>query len=158
MKVFRVLGIVLGAWLATAAVVNATIATYSFSSEEIRHRYQQLTAELRCPKCQNQNIADSNAEIAKDLRTKVFQMLEQGKSEEEIIRYMTERYGDFVLYQPRLNVRTALLWGGPVVLLLLGLAVVFGLSRHRRRTGVQASKLDAEQESRLQKILKQNKD
>ena len=140
--------------------VNAAIDTYQFSNDENRYRFQTLTSELRCPKCQNQNIADSNAEIAKDLRTKVFQMLEQGRSDDEIIHYMTERYGDFVLYEPRVNTKTMLLWGGPVILLLLGLTTVFWLSRRRMRAENDAGalSLDAEQQRRLKKILEEDKD
>ncbi|MGR9054072.1 MAG: cytochrome c-type biogenesis protein [Gammaproteobacteria bacterium] len=149
-------------WLTAALLslsVEAAIDTYPFSNDENRHRFQTLTAELRCPKCQNQNIADSNAEIAKDLRTKVFQMLEKGQSDQEIVQYMTDRYGDFVLYEPKFNARTLLLWGAPVVLLVCGLAVVFWLGRGRRAEAAQTVEaLDAERQRRLDKILADHKD
>lgn len=158
MRALAIVMMVGGLWL--APVIHAAIDTYPFSSDESRERFQKLTSELRCPKCQNQNIADSNAEIAKDLRTKVFQMLEKGRSDDEIIGYMTERYGDFVLYEPKLNAKTWLLWGGPVMLLLLGLIVVVWLGRRRLRTENETGvlSLDAEQQSRLQKILDDDKD
>ncbi|MGR9116313.1 MAG: cytochrome c-type biogenesis protein [Gammaproteobacteria bacterium] len=158
MRPINILLMVGGLWLTLA--VHAAIDTYQFSSDESRERFQKLTSELRCPKCQNQNIADSNAEIAKDLRTKVFQMLEKGKTNDEIINYMTDRYGEFVLYEPKFNARTLLLWGGPVMLLLLGLTIVFWLSRRRFKAddGPDASGLDNERQSRLQKILEDDKD
>jgi cytochrome c-type biogenesis protein CcmH len=158
MRIFKIVMVVSG--LLVVLAVQAAIDTYQFSSDENRHRFQTLTSELRCPKCQNQNIADSNAEIAKDLRTKVFQMLEQGRSDTEIINYMIERYGDFVLYEPRVNSKTMLLWGGPVILLLLGLTTVFWLSRRRLKAENDpgALTLDAEQQRQLKKILEQDKD
>lgn len=87
-------------------------------------RYQVLIEELRCLVCQNQTIAESNAPLAKDLRDQVERQILAGRSDEQILAYMTERYGDFVRYRPPLDARTAALWGGPFVLVLLGLFVV----------------------------------
>ncbi|RML38486.1 Cytochrome c-type bioproteinsis protein CycL, partial [Pseudomonas syringae pv. maculicola] len=78
-----------------------------------RARYSELTRELRCPKCQNQDIADSNAPIAADLRKEIYRMLGEGQSNQKIIDFMVDRYGDFVRYKPSLNARTWLLWFGP---------------------------------------------
>ena len=118
-------------WLFSLSA-QAAIDTYEFKDEKNRERFQQLTAELRCPKCQNQNIADSNAPIATDLRAKIYQMLKQDRSDQEILDYMIARYGDFVLYQPRMDRQTWVLWFGPVVLLLLGVAVVILIARRSR--------------------------
>lgn len=117
-------------WLLLASFnLNAAIDVYQFDSDSDRDRFHRLTGELRCPKCQNQNIADSNAPIAKDLRAKIQLMLTEKKSDDEIVDYMIDRYGDFVLYQPRVDRRTWALWFGPAVLMLLGFIVVVFISR-----------------------------
>lgn len=90
-----------GLALGLVAVAHAAIDTYEFASEAERQRYRTLVEELRCPKCQNQNIADSNAPIAMDLRDEVYQMVEAGKTDAQIIDFLVARYGDFVLYNPR---------------------------------------------------------
>ena len=89
---------------------HAVIETYQFSNSSLEQRYKQLSAELRCPKCQNQNIADSNAPIAQDLRKLLYKQLEEGASDEEILEYMVSRYGEFVRYRPRFSGMTILLW------------------------------------------------
>ena len=96
-------------------------------------RVTAITAELRCLVCQNQTIADSNAGLAVDLRNQVREMLRAGKSEAEILAYMTARYGDFVLYRPPLKASTALLWFGPALLVVGGLAILFVVLRRRSR-------------------------
>ena len=96
-------------------------------------------AELRCLVCQNQTIADSHADLAVDLRNQIREMLRQGQSERQIIDYMTARYGDFVLYRPPLKVNTALLWFGPALLLVGGLATLFIVLRRRSRLGASIS-------------------
>lgn len=101
-------GMLLGLFLATTA--QAAIDTYEFRDEAERERYRTLTEELRCPKCQNQNIADSNAPIAMDLRQEIFRMLEEGQNNDQIINYLVDRYGDFVRYNPPVNAKTLLLW------------------------------------------------
>ncbi|REG82967.1 cytochrome c-type biogenesis protein [Marinomonas pollencensis] len=109
----------------------------TFSSELNQTRFQSLAKELRCPKCQNQDLADSQADIAKDLRIQIHDMIEQGKTDQEIVDYMVARYGDFVLYRPRYSAATAFLWGGPIALLLIGF-VAFGwvlLRNKKRRAG-----------------------
>lgn len=107
----------------------AAIESYDFQDDEQRERYQQLSQELRCPKCQNQNLADSDSQIAADLRKELHAQLLAGKSDAAIIDFMRERYGDFVLYKPRMQRNTLLLWLGPVGLVLL---VVGGLLWFRR--------------------------
>ncbi|MGZ8186531.1 MAG: cytochrome c-type biogenesis protein [Methylobacter sp.] len=95
--------------------------------------YETLTSELRCLVCQNQTIADSNAELAADLRRQVYEMLEQGKTRQEIIGFMTERYGDFVLYKPPFKGKTGILWIAPVIFLLTGLIAVFLFIRQKKK-------------------------
>ena len=96
-------------------------------------RMLRITAELRCLVCQNQTIADSNAALAVDLRRETRELLLQGKSDAEVIDYMTARYGDFVLYRPPLKSTTALLWFGPPAMLLVGALVLYGVLRRRSR-------------------------
>ncbi|MCK5899058.1 MAG: cytochrome c-type biogenesis protein CcmH [Methylococcales bacterium] len=110
----------------------AAIDVYQFKDNQKQERFQTLVAELRCPKCQNQNLADSNSEIATDLRLKVYQMLEADKSDDMIVEYMLERYGEFVLYKPRMSGQTFLLWYGPALLLIIGLIAIFFILRQRR--------------------------
>lgn len=109
----------------------AAIDIYQFENEKQQRRFQTLIAELRCPKCQNQNLADSNSAIANDLRAKVYQMLKINKSDAVIIDYMLERYGEFVLYKPRLSGQTFLLWYGPLLLLLIGIITIIFIVRYR---------------------------
>ncbi len=111
----------------------AAIDVYQFDDTEKEKRFHQLAFELRCPKCQNQNIADSNSEIAQDLRAKIFQMLNTDKSDEQIVDYMVARYGDFVLYEPKVKPQTYLLWYGPGLFLLLGLIIVVFIIRSRSK-------------------------
>ncbi|MGO2353121.1 MAG: cytochrome c-type biogenesis protein [Marinomonas foliarum] len=107
-----------------------------FSSELNKTRYQSLVEELRCPKCQNQNLADSNSGIAVDLRELIHQLIEQGKTDQEIVDYMVARYGTFVLYRPQHSSATFLLWYGPFILLGIGiLAFVAVLMSNRQRRG-----------------------
>lgn len=104
---------------------NAVIETYEFSTPELEVRYKALSQELRCPKCQNQNIADSNAPISRDLRAIVHEQLEAGASDEEIIVYLVDRYGEFVRYRPGIDNNTFWLWSAPLILLLMALTVVW---------------------------------
>lgn len=106
----------------------AAIETYDFQNDEQRARYQQLTEELRCPKCQNQNLAGSDSQIAADLRRELHRMLLEGKSNEDIVSFMRERYGDFVMYRPPVQRNTWLLWFGPLAL-LTGVVAIFWWSR-----------------------------
>jgi len=109
----------------------ANIDLYTFKSEENRQAYLELTKELRCPKCQNQDIADSNAPIATDMRREVHRLLEEGKDRNEIIDFMIDRFGDFVTYKPKVNSATFLLWFGPWILVLLGLISILIFVKHR---------------------------
>lgn len=134
--------------------VRAAIDTHEFASEAERQRFRTLTEELRCPKCQNQNIADSNAPIANDLREEIFRMLEQGKSNEQIVEHLVLRYGDFVRYKPPLDGRTLLLWFGPAALLLGGLsALLLIVLRRRREAAFTGASLTDEERERLATLL-----
>jgi cytochrome c-type biogenesis protein CcmH len=106
--------------VAFAGTALAIDSEKAFEDPALQSRYEQINRELRCLVCQNQTIADSNATLAQDLRREVREMIEAGKSDEEIRTFMIERYGDFVLYRPRMTASTFLLWAAPVLLLLLG--------------------------------------
>ena len=132
----------------------AVIETYEFSDPALEERYQLLSAELRCPKCQNQNIADSNAPIAQDLRKLLHEQLEAGASNDEVLEYMVARYGEFVRYRPKFSGATAMLWLTPILLLLLGVAIVFLTLRGRRRTATPGTEaLSAQDQQRLTELL-----
>jgi cytochrome c-type biogenesis protein CcmH len=94
----------------------------AFDDPQMQDRYERLSRELRCLVCRSETIADSNAELARDLRRQLRELMAAGKSDQEIISYMTDRYGDYVLYKPPLQPRTILLWAAPVLLLLGGVA------------------------------------
>jgi len=96
-------------------------------------RFQHLTRQLRCPMCQNETLADSNAPIARDLRNQIFKLMQEGRSDAEIKHYLVERYSDYVLYNPPLRPGTWLLWFGPVLILAAGSAVVLLVIRRRPR-------------------------
>lgn len=133
-----------------SVVSYAEIEHHQFQSIEQEQSYQTLISELRCLVCQNQTIADSNADLAKDLRRQVYEMLQQGQSQQQIVAFMSERYGDFVLYNPNFNLKTGLLWLGPVVFLLIGLIAVLLFARQKPATD---KGLTIEQKTRLAKIL-----
>ncbi|MBY4675981.1 cytochrome c-type biogenesis protein [Marinobacterium arenosum] len=138
----------------------AAIDTYEFKDEQTRERFRHLTAELRCPKCQNQNLADSDAPIAKDLRNEIHRMLQAGEPDGEIIDFMVTRYGEFVLYRPPLTGSTYLLWYGPFLLLAIGALVVLMISRRKRRAdnAEPEETLNPEQRRQLDELLKQDPD
>ncbi len=106
-----------------------SIEVYTFDNKEQEKQYHSLIEDLRCLVCQNQNIAESNAELAKDMRRKTYEMIKQGQSETEISEYMVTRYGDFVLYRPPFNPMTWLLWFGPVLVFVFGVIYVIRLMK-----------------------------
>jgi len=131
---------------------HAAIEVYQFDDIEKTNRFKSFTEELRCPKCQNQNIADSNAEIAQDLRTKLQQMLIADKTDDEIVQYMVNRYGDFVLYEPKVDPQTYLLWFGPIFLLIVAFFVIYGII-HVRNKNASNNQLNTDQQEQLDKLL-----
>ncbi|AOB30247.1 cytochrome C [Bordetella sp. H567] len=139
-----IVAIVLGLGLLGGS--HAAIDAREPADESQRQRYYELSSVLRCPKCQNQNIADSSAPIAQDLRGEIQRMLGEGRSDEQIIEFMVARYGDFVLYDPPLSSHTLLLWFGPAALLLAGGVAVAAIvaSRRRSRSGAARPLSDAE--------------
>ena len=113
--------------------VQAKIESLKFSNEQMEEDYKILIQELRCLVCQNQNLADSNAELAQDLRRQVIEMLEKGSSRDEIVDYMVSRYGDFVMYRPPLKTSTYLLWFGPVLFFIVAGFVVVSFMRKQKQ-------------------------
>lgn len=128
------------------------IDIYPFDSVAQEQQYRHLTESLRCPKCQNNSIADSNAMIAGDMRLKVYQLLRAGQTPEQINAYMVARYGNFVSYQPPLTPLTLILWAGPLLFVIIGALVIILRSRQRRTAPV----LDSEQQRRLNALLHKN--
>ncbi len=148
-------------WLAAVLLLSVTAGLqadssdlYPLESEAQRERFQTLTQELRCPKCQNQNIADSDAPIAKDMRDEVHRMLRQGASDEQVVDSLVARFGEFVRYKPQLESRTILLWATPVIVVVVGLIVVTIVVVRSRRNTETASALTPEQRRRAEQILK----
>ena len=131
-------------------VDGAVFEEREFPNELTRVRYKALIEELRCLVCQNQNIADSDAELATDLRNKVFELLLEGRSDAEIMDFMVARYGDFVRYRPPVKALTIALWVGPVALLAGGIGLlVFQIRRQSRST----PDIDLSQEQRVNELL-----
>ncbi|MCS3470289.1 cytochrome c-type biogenesis protein CcmH [Pseudomonas sp. JUb42] len=145
--------------LGLVTLAHAAIDAYTFRDEAERARYAELTKELRCPKCQNQDIADSNAPIAADLRREIYRMLGEGQSNQQIIDFMVDRYGDFVRYKPALSARTWLLWFGPAGLLLGGVLVIAMIVARRRSQGRRdVDVLSDEERERLAHLLDKNRE
>ena len=125
----------------------AVVETYEFSSPDLEMRYKALSQELRCPKCQNQNIADSNAPISRDLRAIVHQQLEAGATDKEVIEFLVDRYGEFVRYRPGVDSNTLWLWSAPIILLMMAVAVV--VTQIRKDRDRQTISSNAERANRL---------
>jgi len=146
--------LLLGLLIATGAA--AKVEVLQFETPEQEETYNKMIAELRCLVCQNQNLADSNAELAVDLRRKTYQMVQQGKNEQEIADFMVDRYGDFVLYRPPLNTSTLLLWTGPFIILLIGVALL--IRTILRRRGEQAVGVDEASLRNAAELLETDRD
>ena len=104
---------------------RGSVALYPFDNPKQTSQFHHLLYDLRCPVCQNQDLADSNAGLAKDLRQEIYQLVTEGKSDDEIIRYMTARYGDFILFKPPVKAVTLLLWFGPLLFIIIGLLMFY---------------------------------
>jgi cytochrome c-type biogenesis protein CcmH len=137
-----------GAWAGEAAPAAANPA--------LEERVTALASELRCLVCQNQTLADSNAPLAVDLRNQIREKMQQGASERAIVDYMVSRYGDFVLYRPPFKSTTVLLWAGPILLMIAGLATLF--FRLARRRAEPKAELSDEERARAAALLKGNGD
>jgi len=129
----RVFALLLAMALPAAAQPVSDPAPLQYRDAAEEARFHALTAELRCVQCQNQSLADSNAQIAHDLRREVLALMREGRSDAEVKRFLVDRYGEFVLYRPQVESRTWLLWFGPALLLLVGAGVVIGIVRRRAR-------------------------
>jgi cytochrome c-type biogenesis protein CcmH len=123
---------------------QAAIETAQFDDPDKEARYKQLIAELRCLVCQNQNLADSNAELAQDMRRKTYDLVQGGASSEDVVDYMVKRYGDFVLYRPPLRSATLLLWVGPFVILGGGIVILVVIIRRRSQQQSKATLSDSD--------------
>lgn len=138
--------------LASANVAGAVFEPREFPTTEDEARYRHLVGELRCLVCQNQNLADSNADLAADLRREVHDMILAGKSDDEIIAFMVARFGDFVLYRPRWQAKTVVLWLAPLLLGAGGLLVLYRQLR-RRQSSAGPGDLSEEERARLRSML-----
>ncbi|GMR07467.1 MAG: cytochrome c-type biogenesis protein CcmH [Gammaproteobacteria bacterium] len=130
------------------SAANAAVEVVQFDDKSKAKRYYKIISELRCLVCQNQNLAESNAPLAKDLRRQVYKMLNEDKTDAEIYDYMVSRYGEFVLYNPPLRATTLLLWIGPFIFLGIGVWSVIVIIRRRARAPARA--ISNEERSRLQ--------
>ena len=144
-RIFLVLSLVLASW-----VSSANIEVYQFDDPAQERTYKDLVEELRCLVCQNQSIAESNAELAQDMRRKTYELVKSGKTKSEIRAFMAERYGDFMLYSPPLKPMTWLLWFGPALALILGFLVVVRLVKRQRQAAPGA--ISAEEIERLKAL------
>ncbi len=150
----NIVRIVLLALLLGSTAAHAAIEAYHFQTKEQEQRFYKLTHELRCLVCQNEDLADSNADLAADLRGKVRDMILAGKTDKEIVDYMVARYGDFVLYKPPLMGTTVLLWFGPLILALVGVVVVVMVIR--RRSVEPQPELSEDEHRRAEALLHQD--
>lgn len=142
-------------WLASLVLimpwqVQAQEEEYPFETDEQREQFRTLRAEMRCPKCLNSNLAGSDAPVAQELTDNIYQQIREGRSNEDIIEFMTSRYGEFINYRPSLTTGTFFLWFGPVMLLLAGLFIVWRMARNNPR---ESARLSTEDEQKLQRIL-----
>lgn len=138
--------------LLTTSVLAQT-DRYVFDTDEQAVRFEELTKELRCPKCQNQNIADSDAIVAKDLRERVVELVKEGNTKDEVIDYMIDRYGYFVHYDPPVTPATLVLWVLPVLIVIVG----FGFIVIRQRKASVKQTWSNQDEVLLNKLIEQNK-
>ena len=155
-RVLLFIGLVVSSFLMAFAVNASPVETFEFRDEVTKVRFQALSKELRCPKCQNQNLADSNSAIAIDLRRELYELLQQGKADSEIINFMVSRYGEFVLYRPRVSSITYVLWFGPALLILIGVIVVVLILREKPAAKADLA-LNTQQQDKLKQLLQTNK-
>lgn len=146
-------GILLVLILSSASVAGQSRDIYQFDSREQEQRFQTLTSELRCPKCQNQNIADSNAPISKDMREAVHRMMSDGASDEEITNALVSRFGEFVRYKPEVDGRTIMLWATPALVVFIGIIIVALTVRRSSRANTDADTLTDAERDRASRLL-----
>lgn len=149
--------LILFSTLLLAFTATAAIDVFEFDNEKQEEQFKELSQTLRCPKCQNNTISDSNAELAKDLRLKVYEMTKAGKSRDEIVDYMIARYGNFVTYKPPFTAATSILWLGPLFVVLLGFSLIIFNSRKKAKKVTKSAEWSAEKETRLKALLEEEK-
>ncbi|WP_420919466.1 cytochrome c-type biogenesis protein [Vibrio pectenicida] len=132
--------------------VNATIQIYEFEDLEQEQQFKELSNTLRCPKCQNNTIADSNSALAVDIRQKVYDMTKQGESKQDIVDYMVARYGNFVTYNPPFTLATAILWLGPIFVVMVGFGFIIVRTRSSQ-SRISSVTWDQAKEDRLEALL-----
>ncbi|MCQ9121490.1 cytochrome c-type biogenesis protein [Rodentibacter pneumotropicus] len=148
------LGLFLTALLFSSVAFSA-IDAMSFGSQQQESDYHQLTQSLRCPQCQNNNIADSNATIAVDMRNKVLELLQEGKSKNDVVEYMVARYGNFVTYDPPMTASTLILWIAPLFLILFGIFFLLQRKPKKQSAVKNDAVLTEEENARLAELLNQ---
>ena len=139
--------------LFTQPNIYAQVDTFEFDNDEQQGRFRQLSNELRCPMCQNTNLSGSTGGVAEDLRREIHRMILEGMSNEEIEQFMFERYGDFIFYRPRLRTETILLWFGPLLFLIIGGFIAYGIFRRANSVDRVTVDLDEEQEAKLNELV-----
>ena len=139
--------------LITQQNIYAQVDTFEFDNDEQQGRFRQLSNELRCPMCQNTNLSGSTGGVAEDLRREIHRMILEGMSNEEIEQFMFERYGDFIFYRPRLRAATILLWFGPLLFLIIGGFIAYGIFKRATSVDRVTVDLDEEQEAKLNELV-----
>ncbi|MBC54443.1 MAG: cytochrome c-type biogenesis protein CcmH [Gammaproteobacteria bacterium] len=152
------------AWVLTAGIpgftaeVHAAVDVFDFETAEQEQRFRELSNEFRCPMCQNANLSSSPGGVAADLRREIYRMIMEGQTDQQIEEFMLARYGDFILYRPRLTMQTVLLWFGPLLFLVIGIWVAYSIMRRSGRESPEAtSSLSGDEEARLKALLAQKK-
>ena len=141
---------------AGTVLAQGPVDVYDFETEEQERRFQELSREFRCPMCQNANLADSPGGVAADLRREIYDMIMDGRTNQEIEEFMHARYGDFIFYRPRFDATTLLLWLGPLFFLLIGGFVIYGIVQRTRNAGVASEDdLSDEEKAQLSELLGQ---
>lgn len=133
MKKLLSLALLASSFALTTPAFATTVEELQFDNAQQETDYRTLIKELRCPQCQNNNIADSHATIADDMRMKTLELLKQGKSKDDVVEYMVERYGNFVTYDPPITPATVLLWALPILLILLGFYLVWSRNNNQKQ-------------------------
>ena len=146
----RIQFVVIGCLLAFIATASADLSQYVFVDSAEEARFKSLISELRCLVCQNQSLLDSDAGLAQDLRFETYKLMKSGKTDGEVINFLVDRYGDFVLYRPPFKASTYFLWLGPFALLLIMVVVVL---RAIKRQGKTKAPLTADEEQQLDELL-----
>ena len=153
MRVLMTFVILLGLLLSAGPSSAEVRDVYQFDTRAQEQRFQSLIAVLRCPKCQNQNIADSNAPISKDMRDAVYRMMQNGASDEEITNELVSRFGEFVRYKPEVDQRTILLWATPAIVVLIGVIIVVMTVRRSANSRQSEAPLTDEERARAARLL-----